>query len=176
MRKQARRIEPGFGTDCDPDLRVLKEFSEANIEFRFARSAGKSSRRDPISGHGLGDFDVKLWDRHGGLASRPELSLTQDFGWRSQEAQFRGSRPVQAGYAPLSVRTMVKCLSGCDDHAEHFVGVRNHRDFGVIGLVPRERLQISDHHSFLSRCGGMAESSDLGEIILEESARSLQEF
>jgi len=37
------------------------------------------------------------------------------------------------------------------DRPEPIVGVGNHRDFEVIGLMPRARLQISDHHSFLSK-------------------------
>ena len=36
-------------------------------------------------------------------------------------------------------------------HPEQIVGVRNHRDFEVIRLMPRRRLQISGHHSFLSK-------------------------
>jgi len=37
------------------------------------------------------------------------------------------------------------------DHPEQIVGVRNHRDFEVIGLMPRGRLQISYHPSLLSK-------------------------
>lgn len=41
-----------------------------------------------------------------------------------------------------------------DDHPKQFVGVRNHRDFEVIGLMPRGRFQISDHDSFLLKKPG----------------------
>ncbi len=59
-----------------------------------------------------------------------------------------------------------------DNHPERIVGVRDHRDFEVNGLLPHGRLQNSDHDSFLSKRGEMAESS-VSAIILAD-ARSLQ--